>query len=144
QEQGHRWLAYVSYPGNENLLLGRDDAHWSFFFNIESTISSPAARRSSNSEGNVWRDNGNGSFTSLNLIDGYSRLDQYIMGLRPPSDVPDSFVITNPSGTSRTRESGPAPNVTVSGTRQTVTINQIIQANGPRIPDVSTSQKNFR
>ncbi len=144
QEQGHRWLAYVSYPGNETLLLGRDDAHWSFFLNIESTISSQAARRSSSSEGNVWRDNGNGSFTSLNLIDGYSRLDQYLMGLRPPSDVPDSFVITNPSGTSATRGTGPTPNVTVSGTRQTVTINQIIQANGPRLPDASSAQKNFR
>jgi uncharacterized protein (TIGR03437 family) len=145
QEQGHRWLAYVKYPGNDNLLLGRDDAHWSFFFNIESTISSAAARRSSSAEGNVWRDNGNGSFTSLNLIDGYSRLDQYLMGLRPPGDVPDTFVIANPSNTSgRTRESGPTPNVTVNGTRQNVTINQIIQANGARTPNASTAQKNFR
>lgn len=145
QEQGHRWLSFVGYPGNDPiLLLGRDDAHWSFFMNIESTISSPAARRSSSAEGSVWRDNGNGSFTSVNLIDGFSLLDQYLMGLRPASDVPDTFVITNPSGTVRTRESNPFPNVNVFGTRQTVTMNQILQANGNRTPNSNTSQKTFR
>src|SRR5262249_45024327 len=84
------------------------------------------------------------TFTSINLIDGYSRLDQYIMGLRPASDVLDTFVITNPSGTSATRESNPRPNVTVSGVRQNVTINQILQANGARNPNSTTAPKNFR
>src|SRR5262249_6732989 len=118
--------------------------HWNFFLNIESTLSSPAAARSSSMEGNVWRDNGAGTFTSINLIDGYSRLDQYIMGLRPASDVLDTFVITTPSGTSATRESNPRPNVTVSGVRQNVTINQILQANGARNPNSTTAPKNFR
>ncbi len=145
QEQGHRWLSYVNYPGGDPaLLLGRDDAHWSFFMNIESTTSSPAAPRSSSAEGSVWRDNGNGSFTSVNLVDGFSRLDHYLMGLRPSNDVPDTFVITNPSGTVRTRESNPFPNVNVSGTRQTVTMNQILQANGNRNPSSATAPKNFR
>jgi uncharacterized protein (TIGR03437 family) len=146
QEQGHRWLSYVSYTGiNPVVLLGRDDAHWSFFYNIESTISSPAARRSSSMEGNVWRENGDGSFTSVNLIDGYSLLDQYIMGLRPAGDVTDTFVITNLTNNGgRTRESNPRPNVTVNGVRQNITINQVIQANGPRNPDAGAAPKNFR
>ncbi len=144
QEQGHRWLSYVAFPGSPLLLLGRDDAHWSFFMNIESTISSAAAPRSSSAEGNVWRDNGNGTFTSTNLVDGYSRLDQYLMGLRPASEVPDTFVISNPSGSGRTRNSNPAPNVTTSGTRTNVSVSQIIQANGARTPDSSTSRKAFR
>jgi uncharacterized protein (TIGR03437 family) len=145
QEQGHRWLSYIDYPGpSPLLLLGRDDAHWSFFMNIESSTSSAAAPRSSSAEGNVWQDNGNGTFTSVNLIDGFSRLDHYLMGLRPASDVPDTFVIANPSGTTRTRESSPRPNITVNGTRQNVTINQIIDANGARNPDVSSAPKNFR
>lgn len=144
QEQGHRWLSYVSFPGNDTLLLGRDDAHWNFFLNIESSTSSPAAPRSSSMEGNVWRDNGDGTFTTINLIDGYSRLDHYIMGLRPPSDVPDTFVITNPSGTSATRESNPFPNVTASGGKQNVTINQIVQANGARNPNSTNAPKSFR
>lgn len=145
QEQGHRWLAYVKYPGaNANLLLGRDNEHWSFFFNIESALSHPAARRSSSAEGNVWRDNGNGTFTSVNLIDGYSRLDHYLMGLRPASDVPDTFVIAGGAAAGYTRTSGPRPNVMATGTRQAVTINQIIEANGARTPDVSAAPKRFR
>jgi uncharacterized protein (TIGR03437 family) len=146
QEQGHRWLSYVSFPGaDQTLLLGRDDAHWNFFMNIESTTSSPAAPRSSSMEGNVWRDNGNGSFTSTNLIDGFSLLDQYLMGLRPSSDVTDTFVIANPSNTGgRTRESNPRPNTTVNGTRQNISINQILQANGQRNPASTASPKSFR
>ena len=143
QEQGHRWLAYVNYPGAvPNLLLGRDDAHWSFYFNIEATLSSPAARRSSSMEGNVWRDNSDGSFTSVNLIDGYSKLDHYIMGLRPPNDVPGTFVITNSNSFSSA--TGPRPNATILGTRQNVTIDQILQANQARDPSSSVAPKNFR
>lgn len=145
QEQGHRWMAYVQYPGaTPNLLLGRDDEHWSFFYSIESALSHPAARRSSSSEGNVWRENSNGTFTSVNLIDGYSRLDHYLMGLRPASDVNDTFVITNPNASGFTRTSGPRPNVTATGGKQIITINEIIQANGARVPNVSVAPKKFR
>lgn len=146
QEQGHRWLSRMRYPGaNTNILLGRDSAHWSYFLNIESTLSHPAARRSSSMEGSVWNDNGNGTFTSVNLVDGFSRLDQYVMGLRPSTDVPDIFVLTNLTSTSgRTASSGPQPGITVTGTKQTVTIDQIIQQNGARNPDSTTAPKDFR
>lgn len=145
QEQGHRWLTFTKYPGDNLLLLGRDDAHWSFFLHTESTISHPAAPRASCMEGNVWRDNRDGSFTSIGLNDGYSRLDHYVMGLRPPNEVPDTFVLTNLSGTGgRTREDDTFPNVIVRGTRQTVTVNEVIQANNPRVPNAANSQKNFR
>lgn len=146
QEQGHRWLTRIRYPGADpNLLLGRDSAHWNFFMNIESTLSTPAARRSSSVEGNVWRENGDSTFTSVNLVDGFSRLDQYLMGLRPASEVPDAFVITNLTNTAgRNRSSSPVPNVTVAGTKQTVTIDQIVQQNGARVPDSTTAPKTFR
>lgn len=145
QEQGHRWLSNIRYPGtNSRSLLGRDFSHWNFFLNIESSLSHPAARRSSSMEGNVWRENNDGSFTTVNLIDGYSRLDQYLMGLRPASDVPAMFLITNPTGTRATFDSGPSPNESASGTKQTVTIDEIVQRNGARSPDSTTAQKNFR
>src|SRR6185369_10435173 len=35
-------------------------------------------------------------------------------------------------------------NITVSGARQNITINEVIQANGPRNPDAAASPKNFR
>lgn len=148
QEQGHRWLAFARYPGSDpSLLLGRDGAHWSFFFNIESTsaFSSLEEPRSSSMEGNVWRDNGDGTFSTPSnlLVDGYSELDQYLIGLRNPEEVQDSFVIVDPeSGFSRSTSA--RRGVTVRGTRQAVTINDIIEANGPRIPTAETSQKEFR
>ncbi|MGH9673989.1 MAG: hypothetical protein ACRD44_12480, partial [Bryobacteraceae bacterium] len=146
QEQGHRWMSFINYPGsNPLLLLGRDNAHWSFFYSIESTTSTPAAPRSSSMEGNVWRENANGSFTSIGLIDGYSRLDQYLMGFRPASDVTPTFVITAPSGAGGlSRSSSPRPNVTVGGIRREVTLGEIVQENQVRSPGPATSQKQFR
>ncbi|HKE04265.1 MAG TPA: hypothetical protein VKE91_09405 [Blastocatellia bacterium] len=146
QEQGHNWLAYVTSPvGPRNLLLGRDNEHWSFFFNTESALSQPAAPRSSNSEGDVWRDNGDGSFTSIGLIDGYSKLDQYLMGLRTADQVSDTFVVANaiaPVGVNRT--TGPAPNIRIGGTRVPITASQIIQANGAVTPAADGTVKNYR
>ncbi len=144
QEQGHYWLAYPTYPLSSLLLLGRDESHWSFFFNAESGWSHPAAPRGSSAEGSVWRENANGTFTSTNLVDGFSKLDQYLMGLRPSDQVPDSFVIrfpTAPSGINAT--TGARPNVTVSGTKVTTTIAQIIQANG-QVPTPSAAPKKYR
>ncbi len=145
QEQGHRWQAYVHYPDtDQNLILGRDNEHWNFFLNTESTISRPGARRSSSSEGNVWRDNGDGTFTTVSLIDGYSRLDHYLMGLRPPEDVPDTFLITNPTTNRYTRESNPRPGAVTGGTTQPITMANILQANGARDPDYKSAPKSFR
>ncbi len=145
QVQGHRWLASPRHPNADPFfLLGRLNGNWNYFLNIESTISGPAARRSSSMEGSVWRENGDGTFTTVNLIDGYSRLDQYLMGVRPAAEVADTFIINNPVGTTQTRSSNPLPNVTVSGTKQVVTINEVVQANGPRTPDSSAAPKNFR
>ncbi len=144
QEQGHYWLAYPAHPLSQFLLLGRDDSHWNFFFNAESGWSHPAAPRASSAEGSVWRENASGTFTTTNLVDGFSKLDQYLMGLRPSDQVPDSFVIrfpTAPSGITST--SGARPNVTVSGTKVTTTVAQIIQANG-QVPTPSATPKKYR
>jgi uncharacterized protein (TIGR03437 family) len=145
QEQGHRWLARALYTGADpNLMLGRGNSHWSYFFSIESSYSDAAARRSSSMEGSVWRDNGNGTFTTVNLIDGFSPLDQYLMGFRAANEVPEMFAVANPTGTTLTRSSNPRPNITVSGTRQAVTMDQILLANGARVPDSASSPKQFR
>jgi len=141
QEQGHRWLAYVRLRGTTS-LLGRQVAHWSPYFNTESTISSPSERHSSCAEGNAIRDNGNGTFTTTqSTIDYFSPLDLYLMGLRSPAEVPASFLVTNASGSSGT---SPQSGLTLRGTKQTVTIDDIISSNGARVPDSNASQKEFR
>ena len=125
QESGHQWLAYFRFDDNgvgSDLLLGRDNAHWSFFLDSDA----------SNLEGNNWVDNGNGTFTSNELTIRYNPLDQYAMGLRSAGEVPSFFFIRNPSGTTRTRSSSPEVGVTVSGTRQNVSISQITAIAGSR------------
>lgn len=144
REQGHRWLSFIQSPNDPKLLLGQANGFWNFFLNTESTISAWPARRSSVAEGNVWRDNHDGSFTSISLVDGYSRLDQYLMGLRPASDVPETFVLLPVEGTAAKRDSTPSPNVTINGARRSVAIADIIRANGAREPAVPSSPKNFR
>jgi hypothetical protein len=141
QEQGHRWLAYVRLNGGTS-LLGRQTAHWSPYFNSESTISSQGARHSSCAEGNSIVENGGGTFTTnQNTIDYFSALDLYLMGLRGPNEVPPSFLVSGGSGSPGTN---PQSGLTLRGTKRTVTIEDIVSSNGPRVPGVATSQKEFR
>lgn len=127
QEAGHQWLAFLQFDDggvSSTLLLGRDLAHWSFFLDSDA----------SDMEGNNWVDNANGTFTSNELTIRYSALDQYAMGLRSASEVPDFFFIRNPAGTTKTSSSSPEIGVTVSGTRQNVSISQITAIEGVRSP----------
>ncbi|MFN7928577.1 MAG: hypothetical protein U0Y68_11630 [Blastocatellia bacterium] len=146
RETGHFWLAYPSYTQiSQSLLLDSNFERWSFFLNTESGWSHPAAVRSSNLEGNVWKDAGTGAFTSTSLIDGYSKLDQYLMGLRPAEQVPDTFFAypsAAPSGI--TRNTGTLPNVTILAQRLGVTTAQLIQANGRVTPVPDGTTKNYR
>ena len=146
QQTGQRWLAAARYTGGDNkVLLGRDESNWSTFFNTESGMSSPAARRSSVMEGHYWEDLGGGRFISNSLADGYSQLDQYLMGVRPANQVSESFVLTNLSNNGGVdRAFGVRAGIGVTGNRQTVTINEIIAANGARQPDAAAARKNFR
>ena len=131
QEVGHRWLAFLAVfqPGNP-ALLGRSFAHWSFFFDSQA----------SDMEGNGIRDNGNGSFTTVEATSRYSELDQYVMGLRGASEVGDMFYVENAPGAA-----GDAPQIgiTFSGQRRDVSIGDIISAEGPRVPSAASAPKNF-
>jgi uncharacterized protein (TIGR03437 family) len=134
-ELGHRWLAYALYPfvdPQSTVLLGRALAHWSFFFNTFASFM----------EGNQYEDNGNGTFTTTATVSEYSPLDRYLMGLIPPEQVPDSYVITNTSGPYVAAEA-PATGDTVTGTKTPVTMPLFVQGNGPRLPPAAMSQKSF-
>jgi hypothetical protein len=142
QEFGHRWMSFADIPGGDcndpsfsNTVLGRDCAHWSFFFNSHGSVM----------EGNDLVDNGNNTFTTTgNATTRYSDLDQYFMGLLDSSLVQPTFAVFNP-GSFWANSSAPQPaGVSFSGTRHDVTINDFITRNGLRSPTVATSQKAFR
>lgn len=145
QESGHQWLAFVRFDDNgvdSSALLGRDNAHWSFFLDTDA----------SDMEGNSWVDNGDGTFTTDEATSRFSPVDQYIMGLRTAAEVPDFFLITNPSPADPCPELPMPPfrfdacppeiGVTVSGNRQDIGINQIVASEGPRNPPFGFSETN--
>lgn len=139
-EVGHRWLAYFEFRDHtsqqSDALLGRQRAHWSFFFDSDASVM----------EGNDIEALGGGSFRTVAATRRFSRLDQYAMGLVPPSDVPAFFYVADPVNLSRERdrESAPEVGVTFNGTRRDVLVEDVIAIHGPRVPAAAESPRLHR
>jgi hypothetical protein len=136
QECGHRWLAFLEFrdgAATSTELLGRDEAHWSFFFDSDA----------SHMEGNDIDDLGNGVFRTVGTVSRYSALDQYAMGLRAASDVPPMFVVTGVTS-GQSAEDAPRTGVEIRGTRKDVRIAEVVAAMGARRPDAAGAPKAFR
>ena len=89
-----------------------------------------------------WKDNGDGTFTQLasgtmNPASGFSYLELYLMGFLPASKVPDFFILRNQQNVGRTPE---GQNI-VKAEKVTITIQDVIAHNGPRVPSFENSPK---
>ena len=139
QEIGHRWLAFLRFRDHagrtSQALLGRDAAHWSFFFDSDASVL----------EGNDIEDLGGGSFRTVAAVQRYSLPDQYAMGLVDKTQVPPFFYVQNPANTgNRSASSEPEVGVTFTGTRRDVSLDDVIAVVGPRIPSAAESPKVYR
>jgi hypothetical protein len=140
QEVGHRWLAFLRFSdvnrSASDALLGRDSAHWSFFFNSDASVM----------EGNRIEDLGGGMFRTVAAVEKYSLLDQYAMGLVRDIDVPQFFYVESPANVLpfARAESPPKVGVTFNGTRRNVLINDVIEVMGRRQPSSADSPKGIR
>ena len=141
-ETGHRWLAYMDIidPATglrSSSMLGRQMAHWSFFLNTDASVL----------EGNRISDMGVGvspRFRTTAAVLGYSSIDLYAMGLIPPEEVGATFFVENPLGAgSASRARAPRSGVTFDGVRKNITVDDIIAAEGPRVPHADVSPKEF-
>ena len=134
-EYMHRWGAYVKFKDADGAvspaILGQDDSHWSFLLDTGGSVL----------YGNDWQDNGDGTFTSIGAGKYYNPLDLYLMGLRDKSQVPPMLLIDNPD---IDPERLPEKGTTIEGTSQYITIDDIIAAEGERIPGSAESRKTFR
>ncbi|PYT26242.1 MAG: hypothetical protein DMG58_22775 [Acidobacteria bacterium] len=138
-EAGHLFLAYASVSDPNNPLarpmLGLQQAHWAFNFNAEASFM----------EGNRILDNGPNAeprYKVTETVEQYSPLDQYLMGFRPASEVPPSFLVTgNPPSFSRTF---PQVGITFDGGRRDIQVDEIIGVEGRRTPDSTVAQRHFR
>lgn len=142
QEAGHRWLAFLRFRDDQRRLsedlLGRDLAHWSFYFNSES----------SDMEGNEIQERGNPgqqpSFETTGATSRYNQLDQYAMGLRGADEVDDFWYVVPEAGSNPdVRTFPPRLGIVFYGSRVDVDIRQVVAAEGPRQPAAADAPHTF-
>jgi uncharacterized protein (TIGR03437 family) len=135
-EAGHLFLAFASIRNGTALpMLGFQLAHWSFLFDSEASVM----------EGERIADRGSTrpEFLTTDITQAYSPLDQYLMGFRAVSEVPDIFLVNNPSpnyAAAQHQLSG----IAFDGARQNISVNDVISAEGRRTPDSTVAQRHFR
>lgn len=142
-EMGHRWSAFVSAKvGDETIQLG--PTHWAR--GLQAPVAFPYQRPTEASAmgGGVWQDNFDGTFTQLDddyyvPATGWSHLDLYLMGMISPAEVPDFFILRNLVAAGH--DAGGHPIFKADRTK--VTIQDVIAAEGARLPAVDRAQKNF-
>lgn len=147
-EFGHQWMASIKFqrtdgidhcavrgyePTSEPMPGGCDgypetdfNQHWSYYFNSGSLM-----------YGSQIQDLGGGQFRLTNPSPKYAEIDQYLMGLRDPSEVSPMFLVDVGDLAGAGSASLPlnaSGSDTVSGTRVDFTIDDVIRANGPRVP----------
>jgi hypothetical protein len=142
-EMGHRWAAFVSAKvGGETIDLG--PTHWAR--GLQAPVAFPYQRPTEASAmgGGVWQDNFDGTFTQLDddyyvPATGWSYLDLYLMGMISPAEVPDFFILRNMVPTGHDANG----HAIFKADRTKVTIQDVIAAEGPRLPAVDQAQKKF-
>ncbi|MGA8271983.1 MAG: hypothetical protein WB919_10540 [Candidatus Sulfotelmatobacter sp.] len=142
-EMGHRWSAFVSANVNgETIVLG--PVHW--VRGLQAPVAFPYQRPTEASimGGGVWQDNFDGTYTQLDddyyvPATGFSYLDLYLMGLISAAEVPDFFMLKNLAPAGEDANGHPI----FKADRTKVTIQDVIAVEGPRLPDVDHSQKQF-
>jgi len=142
-EMGHRWAAFVQAKVNgEEIVLG--PVHWAR--GLQTQVKFPYQRpvEASAMGGGAWQENADGTYTQLDddyyvPATGYSYLDLYLMGLISPAEVPDFFILKNlePAG------NDPNDHPVFKADKTKITIQDVIAVEGPRLPDVEHSQKQF-
>jgi hypothetical protein len=143
-EIGHRWSAYATARVNGQRISLGAWPHWDP--GLEARVAYPYSLplEASTQGGGVWQDNLDGTFTQLRdgyfvPASGYSHLDLYLMGLIAAAEVPDFFIV-RPLARIGTDANG---RPIFKGQRMRITIQDVIAAEGPRVPDVNHSQRHF-
>lgn len=143
-EVGHRWAAYAAAKINDKTISLGPWPHWAPGLQARVAFPYSLPIEASTLGGGAWQDNFDGTYTQLRdgyfvPAAGYSYLDLYLMGLISAEEVPDFFILTNlvPVGMDDNSHR------IYRGDRTNVTIQDVIAAEGPRMPDVAHSQRQF-
>jgi len=148
-ELTHHWVTRIRFrnPVNGQTESLTDGAgHWTPWLHVTSyrdvSVEFATSRYTQSSVmggDSSWSDNSDGTYTQTGLyfrnLSGLSALDLYLMGLLAPEEVPDTFLLKDPTAVSTRR---------YRATKVPVRIQDIVAVEGPRIPAASDSQKIFR
>ena len=142
-EMGHRWSAFISAKVNgETIVLG--PTHWARGLHAPAAFPYQRPVEASAMGGGVWQDNFDGTYTQLDddyyvPATGWSYLDLYLMGFITAAEVPDFFMLRNLVPAGNDANGHPI----FKADRVKITIQDVIAVEGPRLPGVDQSQKNF-
>ncbi len=142
-EVAHRWLAFPRLPDGPfdpfSLLKSSiKPGHWSLFFNADASLM----------EGNLILDRGPGygnrRFLTSEVTSRLSNLDRYLMGFESAAEVLPMFFVKDPVEWPAWITYPTNTPIAFGGSRSDFTIQDIIAANGPRVPSVLQSPKVHR
>lgn len=143
-ELGHRWLYYfhIREEGETRQSLNPLGNHPAQY------VHTPAAfggdHNTSAMGGGSFAHAAEGKFRSSSTLrnSGLTWHELYLMGLAAPSEVEPWWYIRD-ADPRLGQEYFPPPDMEVTGTRVDVSIDQVIDAMGPRVPSYENSQKTF-
>lgn len=143
-EYGHHWLYFYSIDEAGTVGKPCGDGHPAGWTHTPAAAPVYNPYDASCMGGSTWTDNADGTFTSAPGFAsyGYSWHELYLMGLAAPPEVPDWFYLKD-SVPGLPGAYWPEANLTVTANRVNVTLQQIVDAIGPRVPDSTASQKDF-
>ncbi|HUL59632.1 MAG TPA: CARDB domain-containing protein, partial [Anaeromyxobacteraceae bacterium] len=139
-ETAHRWSGRAAYRdpstgASSGALLCPDGDHWSYLLDSDASVL----------YGADWRDAGGGAFVADAVRRRYSALDLYLMGFLDPSEVPPFSLLWPGPGTTVPAECiDPAQGTRIAATATSVSVDDVIAAEGPRSPPAAASQSLFR
>ncbi len=143
-ELGHRWAADArALVNGETILLG--PVHWATGVHLPAAFTYSNPVEADAMGGSTWKDNGDGTYTQLDRdyyspAKGYSWLGLYLMGLAKPEEVRPFFILRNLQRTGQQDANG---HPIFRGEKTVITIQDILAAMGPRVPDFDHAQKKF-
>jgi subtilase family serine protease/Tol biopolymer transport system component/fibronectin type 3 domain-containing protein len=134
-ELAHQWLAQVRYRDGagqaSGALLGREGSHWSYLLDSDASVM----------YGADWIPTDDGNFVASRVMDSYSALDLYLMGLLDPARVGPITLLRNPAVDPL---GVPSEGARVTAQTESISVDQIQAVEGPRSPDHRFSPKTFR
>jgi len=143
-EFGHRWSAYVTARVNGRTIRLGPWPHWAPGLQTRVAFPYSLPLEASTFGGAAWAENPDGTFTQAREgyfvpASGYSPLDLYLMGLMSAAEVPDFFLLDNLVQIGSDATGRPV----FKADKQTITIRDVIAAEGPRLPETDRSQRAF-